>query len=69
MGYTVHAVLAAAYKGKSASDRSTLQHASLDNGRTALCGRIRIDSLADEYGTDIDLGVTCQACQKKVAKL
>lgn len=60
--YTVHGVLAAAYK----TEASRLTHASADGGETALCKRVK--NLADDVTL---LGepeiVTCPICQKRAA--
>lgn len=61
---TVHSLLASAYRGRS-EERATLDHASLDDGRTALCGRVKPDTLADVGGD----AVTCPACLKRLGKL
>jgi hypothetical protein len=61
---TIHSVLASAYRGRS-EDRATVDHASLDDGRTSLCGRVKPDMLADVGGD----AVTCAGCLRKMAKL
>ena len=69
---TVHGVLAGAYRGNGGRGMGprdgapTLSHASADGGRTALCGRVREDSLCDleEEGAP-----TCSVCAKKLAKM
>jgi hypothetical protein len=63
--YTVHGVLAGAYKGKSVSARELLTHASADGGITALCGKVKADALCDELGE----ALTCPHCEKRIAKL
>ena len=62
MTITIHAVLAGAYRGDL---RTTLTHASADDGRTALCKRIKEWSLCDavEPGPP-----TCPTCAKRAAK-
>lgn len=59
---TWHGVLAGAYKGKSASLKTTLYHASKDGGETSLCGKVKPNSLADEAETQS--GGTCAACRR-----
>lgn len=66
MKTTVHGVLAGAYKGKITNQRSLLTHASIDGGVTALCKRVKADSLCDfeEAGP-----ATCEICAKRAAKI
>lgn len=59
---TYHGVLAGAYKG---GIRSTLTHASVDQGITALCGKVKEDALCDWE----EPAATCPACLRKAAKL
>jgi hypothetical protein len=63
MKTTTHGVLAGAYlnRGK-ASLRTTLTHASADDGRTALCGGITEWSLCDEV---LESPPTCKRCARK----
>ena len=61
--YTVHGVLAGAYKGKDIGERVLLHHASLDDGGTALCKRVREDMLCDMYETGEP---TCPICLKRI---
>ena len=61
---TVHAVLAGAYKGKSLKSRALLSHASDNEGVTALCGKVKADSLCDVHEEEL----TCPACIKAVAR-
>jgi hypothetical protein len=63
---TVHDVLASRYPGgRNAKLENTLTHASVDDGRTALCNRVAADSLADiAHGP-----ITCKRCLSKVSKL
>lgn len=63
--YTVHGVLAAAYKGKDIGDRALLRHASQDESSTALCKRVKPGLLCDfaEEGE-----VTCATCLERIAK-
>lgn len=63
--YTVHGLLAGAYKGGRASLAAMLTHASLDEGATALCGKVKPDALCDMEEPEL----TCPACLRKVAKL
>lgn len=65
--FTIHAVLAGAYKGKSVSKRPLLNHASIDGGITALCKKVKQDSLCDvEEAID---SLDCPVCLARVAKL
>lgn len=61
--FTVHGVLAAAYKGKDVSQRSLLTHASTDGGISAVCRRVKEDSLCD---LQEDGPPTCPDCARKV---
>jgi hypothetical protein len=63
--YTVHGVLAGAYKGRDISERALLRHASTDEGHTALCGTVKADSLCDMEEEGLP---TCEKCLAKVAK-
>lgn len=62
MTITFHGVLAGAYKG---GIKATLIHASTDEGLTALCGKVKEDSLCDME----EPALTCPACIRKAAKL
>ncbi len=62
---TTHDVLAGAYKGKRLSLAACLTHASVDGGRTVLCGKIKSDSICDVGEVEI----TCPACKAKAAKI
>ena len=62
MTYTIHAVLAAAYKGKRAALDTLLTHASTDGGLTAVCGKVKADNLCDFEESEL----TCKACIRKV---
>lgn len=59
---TLHAVLASRYHGRAATG---LVHASDDGGETALCGRVRRDSLCDVAPK----GATEPTCTRCVALL
>jgi hypothetical protein len=59
--YTVHFVLAGAYRGKRRDLKTTLTHASLDDGDTAVCGQVQAGNLCDIVGTEL----TCPACRRK----
>jgi hypothetical protein len=61
--YTVHGVLAGAYRGRDIGERALLNHASQDDGRTALCRKVKADSLCDWPEAE----VTCQACLQRIA--
>lgn len=65
LNITFHAVLAGAYKGKRANLKILLNHASLDDGETALCGKVQEGSLCDMPETE----ATCPACLKKLARI
>jgi hypothetical protein len=58
MKFTVHAVLAGAYRGKRTNLKAMLTHASL-GGDSAVCGRVAEGSLCDleEVGPP-----TCKSC-------
>lgn len=60
---TVHGVLAGAYRAKD--PKSVLFHYSDDDGRTALCGRVKPDALCDEFGTPKGQDATCERCLAK----
>lgn len=64
-GFTVHAVLAGAYKGKRADLKATLNHASSDFGLTAVCGKVKEGSLCED---DLGLELTCPACIRETTK-
>ncbi len=70
--YTIHSVLAGAYGGARRRGNPTarelaraLDHASVDDGASALCGRVKPESLCDVGGD----AVTCPACLSKIAVL
>ena len=62
--YTVHGVLAGAYKGKNHSERVLLRHASQDESHTAVCKTVKEDMLCD---VDEDGPVTCPVCLQRIA--
>jgi hypothetical protein len=64
--YTVHDVLAGAYRGHRVALDKLLTHASTDEGVTALCGKIKKYNLCDEI---LDKPVTCPACARKIRGL
>lgn len=64
--YTVHGVLAGAYAGKNPKLESTLTHLSVAGEMTALCKRVKPDSLCDEEEPGAP---TCPRCAKLAAKL
>lgn len=64
MDYTVHAVLAGAYRGGRLSLKATLTHASL-GGDTAVCGRVAEGALCDLEEEGLP---TCKACLSAVRK-
>ena len=63
--YTVHGVLAGAYKGKDIGQRTLLLHASQDEGRTSVCRRVREYMLCD-WKEDDD--VTCPECLARIER-
>lgn len=63
--YTVHGVLAGAYKGKDISGRTLLTHASTDGGVTAMCRKVKADSLCDLEETGLP---TCPVCQARIVR-
>lgn len=63
--HTVHGVLAGAYRGKGADLRNLLTHASLDDGSTAICRKVKTDALADAEESE----VTCPTCIARLAKM
>lgn len=58
--FTIHGVLAGAYVGILGS---TLTHASFDEGRTAVCGRVKPDALCDLE----EPVLTCPRCIAKTS--
>lgn len=63
---TVHGVLAGAYRGKDIGERALLTHASADGGVTALCRRVKRDSLCDA----IEPGEpTCPDCARRTSRV
>ncbi len=64
---TVHGVLAGAYlnRGKS-NPRTMLSHASINDGETSLCGKIKDYRLADISDEPV---VTCDACLTRMWRL
>lgn len=66
MKYTVHAVLAGAYRGRDISSRELLYHASTDEGSTAVCKTVKADSLCDTYENEEKL--SCETCMTRVVK-
>jgi len=64
-GYTVHEVLAGAYRGKDISKRALLTHASADGGATSLCRKVKQDSLCD---VELDTVPTCPYCAARVQR-
>ncbi len=61
--YTVHGVLAGAYRGRDVGTRALLSHASTDGGETALCKKARHLADAEPSGE-----VDCDACLARIAK-
>ena len=64
--FTVHGVLAGAYKGRDISERALLRHASVNGGDTALCGTVKADSLCDMEEEGLP---TCAKCLAKLEKM
>jgi hypothetical protein len=62
--YTVHGVLAGAYRGKDISARALLRHASQDESYTAVCKTVKADTLCDMVE---DGDVTCPVCLQRIA--
>lgn len=62
--YTVHSVLAGAYKGKDLGERTLLRHASQDESSTAVCKKVKRDTLCDMVE---DGEVTCPICAQRIA--
>jgi hypothetical protein len=64
---TIHGVLAGAYlnRGK-ASLKTMLTHASIDGGRTALCGGVKEWALCDE---ELAGPPTCERCRGKTERM
>lgn len=60
--YTVHGVLAGAYRGKR--ERVLLRHASQDECHTAVCKTVKDDMLCDVVE---DGPVTCPMCLQRIA--
>ena len=63
--YTIHGVLAGAYKAGRTNLAITLTHASLDHGWTSLCGKVKAGNLCDQE----EPVLTCKACLRKVVHL
>lgn len=68
MSYTIHGVLAGAYRGKDVADRTLLTHASLDNGETSLCARVRRHGLFDEALDPQETSTTCSQCKRALSR-
>ncbi len=61
--YTVHGVLAGAYRGRDISTRALLRHASTDGAETSVCKRARNLCDAEETGE-----VDCPECLTRIAR-
>lgn len=61
--YTVHGVLAGAYRGRDISARALLLHASVDGSATSLCKRTANLCDAEEAGE-----VDCPECVARIAR-
>jgi hypothetical protein len=59
-----HSVLAGAYRGKGSDLKNLLTHSSTD-GEHALCGKVKVGHLADEYADDSTARPTCERCLAK----
>lgn len=63
--YTIHGVLAGAYRGKALEERTLLTHASQDEAHTSVCKRVKIGMLCDQI---TNRPVTCSVCLERIAK-
>ncbi len=70
----VRSVLAGAYRGKLDSARITVTHAvgvdedGMELGAKTVCGRVKLERLADEHGAPHLAAPTCPACAERVAR-
>lgn len=57
-------VLAGAYRGRAAKIDATLSHAvSIEGDRErVLCGRVKVESIADAGAGDVDAAPDCPTC-------
>lgn len=62
--YTVHGVLAGAYRGKDIGARALLNHASQDESGTAVCKTVKPGMLCD---MPEDGPVTCPVCLQRIS--
>lgn len=62
--YTVHSVLAGAYRARNLSETALLTHASQDECHTSVCKKVKTDNLCDAYA---DGPVTCPVCLQRIA--
>jgi hypothetical protein len=62
--YTVHCVLAGAYK--AGRDQKMLYHASQDESATSVCKKVKEYNLCDQIVAD-DVQVTCPVCLQRIA--
>jgi hypothetical protein len=65
MGFTVHGVLAGAYKGKDVAERALLLHVSEDGGATSLCRKVKADHLCDMQEDEMP---TCPECLRRAGR-
>lgn len=63
--FTVHYVLAGAYRGKDLEERALLAHVSEDGGLTALCRKVKADHLCDEAVDDMP---SCPECLRRAGR-
>lgn len=61
--YTVHFVLAGAYK--AGREQAMISHASQDDSATSVCRKVKEYNLCD--WTEPDYTVTCEVCLKRIA--
>lgn len=62
MRFKTLAVLAGAYKGKAAQQAATLTHTFDSIEDRVLCGRVKVESLADDNASDVRARPTCVVC-------
>lgn len=66
MPWTVHEVLAGAYRGKRKNLKALLTHASPDGGNTAACDGVAEGNLCD---VQLETPPTCKRCLALFGKL
>jgi hypothetical protein len=67
MRYETRAVLASRYLNtQTAKLTHSVSLDAVDFGReTAVCGRVRVDSLADRHASDVNAAPTCAQCLRR----